>query len=260
VGKVGGDILGDFVIRDMEGRGIDITGITKSSRSQTSSTIIIPVRGEDRRYIHVVGANDDLRSEDFDLEMVAACRVLYVGGYLLMSGLNQKSVSKLFKFAQERGTITVLDVIVPAGFHGIMEDTLAEVLPYTDVFLPNNDEALLLTGRDDPLEQVRIFSELGCRISVVTMGERGTLAMGGGQTLIAPPFSVDVIDPSGAGDAFDAGFIWGMLEKWDLRKILIYASALGASACLRLGATSSVFTKKQIDAFLAKNVLELEVL
>ncbi len=260
IGKVGDDIFGEFIIRDMKEKGLDTSGITVTSQFPTSKTIIIPVKGEDRRFIHVIGANADLGYDDLDLDMIRSSRALYIGGFLLQSKMDQEAVGRLFRFAKEKGIVTALDVIVPSNFKDSIEYSVAKVLPYTDLFLPNLDEASLLTGTADPLEQARIFNRLGCNVVVITMGEEGSLVMRGEQALRATSFRIDVVDPSGAGDAFDAGFIWGMLQGWDLERIINFASALGASACLELGATPGVFTKDEIGKFLERNRLSIEVL
>jgi sugar/nucleoside kinase (ribokinase family) len=260
IGKVGDDIFGEFIIRDMKEKGLDTSGITTTSEFPTSKTIIIPVKGEDRRFIHVIGANADLAYDDLDLDMIRSSRALYIGGFLLQSKMDQKAVARLFRLAKERGIVTALDVIVPSDFRGSIEDSVALVLPYTDLFLPNIDEATLLTGTADPLEQARIFNRLGCKVVVITMGEEGTLVLKGDQTLRSTSFRIDVIDPSGAGDAFDAGFIWGILQGWELKHTLTFASALGASACLELGATPGVFTQDEAEGFLKRNHLSIEVL
>jgi sugar/nucleoside kinase (ribokinase family) len=260
IGKVGDDIFGEFIIRDMNEKGLDTSGITVSSRFSTSKTIIIPVKGEDRRFIHVIGANADLGYDDLDLAMIQSSRALYIGGFLLQPKMDQKAIARLFRFARERGIVTALDVIVPSDFRGNVEDSVAAVLPFTDIFLPNIDEATLLTGSADPLEQARIFNRSGCKVVVITMGEEGTLVIDGDQALRSASFGVDVVDPSGAGDAFDAGFIWGLLQGWELKRTLTFASALGASACLELGATPGVFTQDEIGKFLEDNRLSIEVL
>lgn len=260
IGKVGNDIFGEFIIRDMTAKGLDASGVKVSPNFPTSRTIILPVIGQDRRFIHVIGANADLGYEDVDLEMVAQSRALYVGGFLVQPKLDQTALARLFKFSKERGLLTFLDVIVPAGKKYDVAGTVAEALPYTDVFLPNDDEAALLTGKDDPLEQARIFLEHGCGVAVITMGEKGAVVRTKRETLRAPAFKVEVVDPSGAGDAFDAGFIWGMLQGWEMRRTLEFAAALGASACLKLGCTPGVFTLPEAEEFLKNNKLEIEML
>jgi sugar/nucleoside kinase (ribokinase family) len=258
VGKVGDDVFGDFIIQDMANRGLDVAGIRRSKSVGTSKTMIITVTGEDRRFIHTLGASADFTYGDIDLDLVARGKVLYVGGYLVLPKLDPDSLAQLLQFAKERGLLTVLDVIVPAGGGHHVSTDLAQVLPHVDVFLPNDDEGRLLTGEEDPVEQARCFLSYGCPNVVITMGGRGAIAANQQSILRAPAFAVPVVDPSGAGDAFDAGYIYGLLKGWPLARTLTFASAIGASACMKLGTTPGVFTAEEARSFLDQNELELE--
>ena len=259
IGKVGNDAFGDFVIQDMAAKGLEVTGIRRSDTVGTSKTMIIPVIGEDRRFIHTVGANGDLSYEDIDLDDIARASVLYVGGYLVLPKLEQESLVRLFAFGKAQGAKTMLDVIVPAGSADHHVTThLAQVLAYTDVFLPNDDEARLLTGMVDPVAQAKRFLDYGCPNVIITMGEKGALAATQNEMLRAPSFQMEVIDPSGAGDAFDAGYIFGLLHGWSLQRTLEFASAIGASACTKLGCTPGVFTLAEAEDFLKRNHLEIQ--
>jgi sugar/nucleoside kinase (ribokinase family) len=221
--------------------------------------MIIPVIGEDRRFIHTLGANADLRYDDVDLDLIARAKVLYVGGYLVLPEIDQDSLVKILRHAKECGLQTVLDVIVPTGRGERRVATdLAQALPYVDVFLPNDDEGRLLTGEVDPVAQAECFLGYGCPNVVITMGEHGSLAASQEEMLRAPAFRVEVVDPSGAGDAFDAGYILGLLRGWSLRRTLTFASAIGASACTKLGTTPGVFTMPEAEAFLEQNHLPIE--
>lgn len=253
IGKVGNDVFGDFITHLMTEKGIETFGIRRSQSCPTSRTVIIPVIGQDRRFIHTFGANAELTWEDIDLELIAMGRVLYVGGYLGLPGLDQDALVQLLAFAKARGARTVLDVIVPSTASYDVDDALGQILPFTDVFLPNDDEAALLTGEKDPARQAAAFLARGCGTAVVTMGERGVLAKTAVQTVRAPAFQVETVDPSGAGDAFDAGFIMGLLKGWDLGKTVEFACAIGASATTKLGCTPGVFTMAEARAFLAEH-------
>ncbi|MFW6180643.1 MAG: carbohydrate kinase family protein [Spirochaetota bacterium] len=277
-GKVGRDVLGDYVVRALSEQGVDTAGVCRSASLPTSSTMIIPVHGEDRRYIHAPGANTELGAEDVSRVLAARCRALYLGGFLLQPLLDPESVGGLFAAARARGALTALDVIVPAGSgpeEGCsqgpeespapgpapipeLESVLGPVLPHTDLFLPNRDEAAALTGTPDPCRQAEIFTDLGAGTVAVTMGAEGAVLRSGGQTLRAPVYPVEVVDPSGAGDAFDAGFIWGMLQGWDLERTAAFASALGASACTALGCTGGVLTGPEALAFIERNPLRID--
>ena len=258
-GKVGGDIFGTFVLQDLERKGVDISGISRSNAFGTSKTVILPVTGDDRRFIHTFGANSDFRVGDIDPANLETARVFYVGGYLVLPEMRPDELATMLRAARERGVRTVLDVVVPAGDAADSLRQLAQVLPYVDVFMPNDEEAHRLTGEDDPRRQAQALLNLGCGAVVITMGGRGTLVMDRQQTIEAPSFAVEVVDSSGAGDAFAAGFILGLLEGWSLPDTLRFASAIGASSCTRLGCTPGVFTREQAQAFLQTHELPMKI-
>jgi len=262
IGKVGNDIFGEFIIRDMKSKGLDTRGVKISSQASTSKTMIIPVISQDRRFIHTLGANGEFSYEDIDLEMIAAAEILYIGGYLVIPRLDQKSLTNILKFAREKGLRTVLDVVVPseAGEEYRAENTLRQALPYTNIFVPNDDEARLLTGKEEPEEQAETFLNYGCEVAVITQGEKGALLKTRKETILTPAFKIEVVDHSGAGDAFDAGLIMGMLQNWDWPQTLEFASAVGASACTKLGCTPGVFTMGETMKFLEKNKLPLQIM
>ena len=214
-GKVGNDLFGDFIIRDLRHKSVDISGISRSTNYATSKTVILPVTGEDRRYIHTFGANADFAASDLDLLLSKRPRVFYLGGYLTLPALRSNELCALLQLA------------------------------------PNDDEAGRLTGESDTQRQARQLLRFGCDTVVITMGERGALLMNRHEIITMPAFVTSVVDPSGAGDAFAAGVIVGVLEKWEMAQTLRFASAIGASACMALGCNAGVFTRPQADAFLA---------
>ena len=252
-GHVGRDLFGDFVVQDLARKGVNTAGISRSSKHGTSKTVILPVTGEDRRYLHTFGANADFAVSDIDLDLINHARVFCVGGYLALPGLRADELRTVFQQAQASDVHTVLDVVVPAGEGHDALAALTPVLPYVDFFLPNDDEAARLTGEPEPHQQARRLLELGCRNVVITLGEHGALLMNAEETIEVPAFAMPVVDPSGAGDAFAAGLIVGLLEGWDMRQMLRFASVMGASACTALGCNAGLFTRQQAEAFLAAN-------
>jgi sugar/nucleoside kinase (ribokinase family) len=254
-GMVGADALGDFIRADLGRKGLaDLSGIRSDPSTATSQTVILPVRGQDRRYIHALGANARFSLQEIDPAAVGRARVLYIGGYGVLPGLDPSSLAQLFAYAREKGVITVLDVagVEPQGGRAGMQ----EILPQTDVVLPNNDEAAVLTGLPDPQAQARQLLAMGAGTVVITQGARGALAATrDGRMLRAAAYPVELVDGSGCGDAFDAGFILGLLEGWDLRRTVLFASAVGASCCTRLGCTAGVFTRQQAEAFVASRAV-----
>ena len=100
VGKVGEDLFGDFVKKDLERLGVDTFAVRRSSTHPTSNTYIVNVRGEDRRFLHSIGANADFRFEDIDLATLDGARVLYVGGYMVMPDFGPQHLAQLFREAK----------------------------------------------------------------------------------------------------------------------------------------------------------------
>jgi sugar/nucleoside kinase (ribokinase family) len=257
-GRVGSDVFGDFIIADLNAKGVDTSAIHKSATIGTSKTVVLPVVGEDRRFIHTFGANAEFTSADIALDTIPPGGLLYLGGFLIMPSLDAGSVAEQFRAARDRGITTVLDVVVPVGSGDASMRLLEQLLPHTDYFLPNDEEAHALTGLSDPLEQAKRFLAAGCGTALITQGKGGTLLLSGTQRFEAGVFPIDFVDGSGSGDAFAAGFITGMTEQWDMARTLSFASAVGGSACTKLGCTTGVFTRDQAERFLDRNTIEIK--
>jgi sugar/nucleoside kinase (ribokinase family) len=258
IGKVGEDLFGEFVLRDLKRLGVDTSYVRRSQTHPTSITFIVNVQGQDRRYIHCFGANADFSISDIEDRVLNGARALYVGGYLAMPAFRPEHLVELFRKAKLRRMITVLDVVIPAGSPSALEN-IRPALLYTDLFLPNEDEAHALTGRCDPLEQAETLARFNpAGTIVITQGSAGAVARRGSEILRAGAYKVNSIDESGSGDAFDAGFLVGMLEGWSLEGSLRFASAVGASCTRSLGCHDGVFSLDEALAFVAKNQLEIE--
>lgn len=256
-GKVGNDFFGDAVARELLAKGVRTDALRRSSSYNTSKTVILPVVGEDRRYIHTIGANADFMVDDIDLTAAEQARVFALGGYFVLPKLASPRLIELLAGLRETGIRTVLDIIVPASTHHPTLDDLRPILPHVDVFMPNSVEATMLTGETDPQKQAGLFLQAGCATAIITRGRDGALLMNERETLAAPPVPVEVVDVSGAGDAFAAGFIVGLLERWPPGDALRFASVIGASACTKLGCTGGVFTRKEAEMYVQTHSLPI---
>lgn len=255
-GRVGDDLSGRVVRQALAAANVDTSWLLETPGVGTSSTLIINVRGEDRRFIHAAAANSVFDGSELTAELIRSARVLYLGGFLLMPRLLGEAAAKLFRMARESGVLTVLDVVIPDPQGGW--DQLQTVLPFTDVFLPNVDEAWQLTGLDDPRCQAERFKEAGAGTVVVTCGREGAVLVDGRRTLRSGSFCVEFVDGTGSGDAFAAGYIHGMLDDLPVERCLEIGSALGASCVRQPGATTGVFDKAELSAFLSTQKLAIE--
>jgi sugar/nucleoside kinase (ribokinase family) len=146
-------------------------------------------------------------------------------------------------------------VVVPQSTANFGE--FQRLLAHIDYFLPNGEEARQITGRSDPLEQLRAFGDAGANTVIITRDKAGAVAGRSGEYWRCGVFPVAVVDPSGSGDAFSAGIITGVLRGWDMPQILRYASALGASATQAVGTTDGVFTAAEAEEFVASRPLPI---
>jgi sugar/nucleoside kinase (ribokinase family) len=256
VGRVGEDVFGRVVADMLRQRHVDVSALQISPDVETSQTLIINVVGQDRRFIHTFGANSAFRAGDIPLPRVANCRVLYLGGYLLMGGVQADELVPVFAAARQAGAKTVLDVVTPGRADYLPR--LEKILPYVDVFLPNDLEAELILGEKDPLRQAERFQQLGARTVIITMGDRGSFLVGPGVRLRAESYRVPFVDGTGGGDAFAAGYIDGLLRGQDEAECLRIGSAVGASCVRAVGTTTGVFTRPELEAFLRHNPLRIE--
>jgi sugar/nucleoside kinase (ribokinase family) len=256
VGRVGKDVFGRVVAEMLREAGIDVSGLKFSTTADTSQTLIVNVAGQDRRFVHCFGANAEFTSSDIPTEDLSRCKVLYVGGYLAMPALRQEDLIPSFIAARKAGAKTVLDVVTPGKGEHLSK--LDKLLPHVDVFLPNNHEGELMTGEKDPFKQAEVFRRLGAGTVVITMGGEGSVVVHPGGKLRAGTYPIEYIDGSGGGDAFDAGYIYGLLHGLGVEDCLKVASALGASCVRAIGTTPGVFTKPECEEFMRKHTLKIE--
>jgi sugar/nucleoside kinase (ribokinase family) len=248
-GRVGGDFYGEFLRGELGAFGVDTSGLLRSEARGTSKTVVLPVAGEDRRFIHTFGANAEFSVQDVVRSQLGDCDVFYLGGYLVLPAVSAIELAGLCAEARSGNARTVLDVVVPRDAEVSLE-SLREVLPHVDVFVPNEDEARALTGEVDPHRQAARLFEAGAGIVIVTRGTEGAVLRSRDELLDVPAPRVDSIDQSGAGDAFSAGLIAGLLAGWDAERTVRFASVVGASATTALGCTAGVYSRADAEAFL----------
>ncbi len=256
VGLVGKDVFGRHVRESLEAAGVDCRLLCESATSQTSQSLIVNVQGEDRRFIHALGANANFDASQVTPEMVRDCRVLFLGGYLLADNPPVENVTRLFQAARDAGIPTLLDVVIPGP--GEYWARLRPVLALTDVFMPNEDEAALLTGETDPWRQAEAFRSAGVGTAIITRGGQGCVILSDEGRFQAEAHRVPFVDGTGSGDAFVSGYILGLLRGAGTLDCVRLGSAMGASCVRSTGATTGVFNAAELDEFVTGHPLRIE--
>ncbi len=204
-GAIGTDPAGDMLSSLLSGSGVDTTMLVRRDDVQTSASVL-PIRPNgERPAFHVVGANASYGPADVDLDALATATHLHLGGPEFMGG---EAAAGILSSARERGVVTSADVLAP-GEMGVLE-WIAASLPHLDFFLPNDEQVLGFTGADDLESGCRALVDRGVGCVAATCGGEGALIVDGESSAQVPALEVEVVDTTGCGDAFSAGFLRGL--------------------------------------------------
>ena len=255
-GRVGNDLFGREVRHLLSEQGVDTSRLEVSDKVPTSSTFVLNVKGDDRRFIHCVGANAEYDGLNLSSDEIRLARSIFIGGFGLMESLTTERAIRLFQIAREANVITALNVVIPQ--HSNLGTWLVPVLPWTDYFFCNDDEADRITGESDPIRQAESLHELGAKTAIVTRGDKGAILIGPNARLRAGVYNVTRVDGTGTGDAFASGFLDALLRGEEIAQCLKSGTAMGASCVRSMGATTGVFNSAQLTEFIKTQPLSIE--
>ncbi len=252
VGALGDDLIGDIVIAAMARHGVDTTGLVRKSDAQTSATIL-PIRPNgDRPAFHVPGATRLFTRADINLEPIRDSRVLLIGAPDALAGMTGEELAQVAGAARSSGALVAVDVLHP----GRPEDLgrLAPLLAVTDWFVPNGDQILALTGREEPADAIKDVQALGATAVAVTCGADGCLVAGPGDRApeALPALPVEVVDTTGCGDGFTAGLLTGLLAGAAPLDAAWLGLACGALVATGLGSDAGIEDLGQVLSFLER--------
>lgn len=244
-GKVGRDPYGEFVINELERCGVGTHGIIRDPTIRTGVTISLTYP-HDRALLTYLGSIAALCLDDLDLGLLPGYHHLHSASIFLQRGL-RPGLPALYRAAKEAGLTTSLDSgWDPEKRWGY---DLFGTLPYVDFFLPNEAEALHLTKTGTVEEAAIELSRLAGTV-VVKLGREGALARAGEQVWKVPGFKVEVVDTTGAGDAFNAGFLYAhLIEGRSMPEALRFANACGAIAVTTIGGAAALPSAAEVNAF-----------
>ena len=245
-GAIGTDPVGDMLLALLERGGIDTSLLVRRDDVQTSASVL-PIRPNgDRPAFHVVGANATYGPDDAPHDEIARATHLHLGGPEFMGGEN---AAKILARARSEGVTTSADILAP-GEPGLLE-WIAGALPELDYLLPNREQVLAFTGEDDLVAGARKLIERGVDCVVATCGAEGAVIVDADSDERVPAYEVDVVDTTGCGDAFSAGFLRGL----SLGRSRADSAALGCAAAALvaqgLGSDHGDFDLARADEFAA---------
>ena len=225
--KVGDDLNGEFIRRELGKLGVDTTGFCVSPTESTPFTFVAIHTDGDRTFIHTPGANLTFSPGDLDLNRVLSADYLLYHDLWVLPAFDGKPAASLLAEAQKRGVATLLDE--DFGY-GPRRDQLEEMLPYCDYFIPSYHDLSGIYPGASPEEMAAVLLARGARHVVLKMGQEGCVVAWGNERHRVPCLPAKVVDTTGAGDCWDAGFIAALAHGED-----IVAAARTGNACAAFG-------------------------
>jgi sugar/nucleoside kinase (ribokinase family) len=252
MGAIGEDGLGDYMVNTMKHYGINTDSLKRKKGVQTSATML-PIRPNgERPALHVIGANGELTWNDLDLDVIANADILHMGGTSLLSKFDGEPTRRVLEFAKKKGLLTTFDLV--AVERPDLLDLIEPCLPFVDYFMPGLEEAEMMCGLTDRREIIKFFLDRGTKHTVFKMGGRGSsvayIKNGKITEKRIPCFKVPVVDSTGCGDSYCAGFIIGISKGWDLEKAARLGSAAGSLVIQGLGSDAGITDLKETIEFM----------
>jgi sugar/nucleoside kinase (ribokinase family) len=244
-GVIGRDLWGDYCLESLRERGVDVSAVQRHSTVHTGVTVSIS-SAADRALVTYLGAITALHAADISDDLLRSAQHLHVSSYYLQQGLRSEC-AELFSRATALGLTTSLD----PGFDPAerWDSDIREVLRSVDVFLPNESELAGITRCTDTADSLRVLQN-GRTLTVAKLGAHGAVALMEGRLVAQPPFSVQPVDTTGAGDSFNAGFLHAWLQGQSLQRALMLAAACGAVSTLSVGGATGQATLEEAEALM----------
>jgi sugar/nucleoside kinase (ribokinase family) len=245
-GAIGSDAFGDVLVRLLEHGGVDPSLLVRRTDVQTSATVL-PIRPNgERPALHVIGANATYGPDDAPWDAIAAATHLHLGAPEFMGG---EAAARILSFAREHGVVTSADILAPGEQAAQIVDWIAPAFEHLDYLLPNDEQVLALSGAGDLEAGARALLDRGIGCVAATAGADGAVVVSAEGSQRVPAFSVEVVDTTGCGDAFSAGFLRGRSLDRSLRDSAVLGCATAGLVAQGLGSDHGDFDLESVDAF-----------
>jgi sugar/nucleoside kinase (ribokinase family) len=249
--QVGRDPLGDFVISEARKYGVETRGVVRGN-VHTPYTFVCVMPGGQRSFFHTMGTNGTLCYDDINLDIVRGAKFCFVTGTMVMKTFDGQQTARLLGEAQKAGARTLLDTVyLDSAPRDMWHANIHPALPVLDYFIPSQPEARAITGLSEPSEMARYFQDRGCRNVVIKLDEKGAFCRDAdGVESYVPSYCVErVVDTTGAGDSWCAGFLAGLHEGLSMPDAALLGNATAAHCIQAAGASTGIVPLEQIKAF-----------
>jgi sugar/nucleoside kinase (ribokinase family) len=240
IGKIGADNFGKFLLDTLNSEKVDVSGLKVDRNVSTSASMVMISADGERSILHSFGANAKFNFDDINLDIVRKSKILLIAGTFLMPDFDGEGTRKLLKFAKENDVLCCMDTAWDSKGQWLKK--IDSSLEYLDWFMPSYDEAYEMSGKPKPEDIAQFFYTKGVKNVIIKLGCEGCFVKPGNEKgFLSPAFNkVKVIDTSGAGDSFCAGFVAGLYKGWDIPHCVYFANAVGAHCIIQIGTTAGI--------------------
>ncbi len=243
IARLGEDEDGEYIRDDLNREGVNTSGLRVEAGSKTHISIVL-VESEinERSFVARWATGSPIAPPEFTEQDITSAKILFIDN--VTEGTNQA-----VEWARSAGMTVVMDPSPSA-------EGLREFLPMVDVPIVPEVFAQKWMPNHPPEDTAKSLVDLGAKIAVVTLGEQGAVVCTPEDGISKySAYPVDVVDTTGAGDAYHGAFMVGLIEEWDVPKIARFASAVGSLNCRHLGGRTGLPTRDEVEAFIAKHSL-----
>jgi len=252
ISKVGRDDFGKYCLQALESKKIKTLNVIRDGKLRTGLTVSLNFR-DDKAQVTYPGAIPHLYYKDISQKVFRQNDHLHISSFFLQDGL-VSSFPQLFQDAKQMGMSTSMDP--NCDNRNQWNSGIWKCLEFIDLLLLNEMEAINIAKAKSVNRALEIFAQKVPTV-VIKLGSKGALAKSRGQVIQLSAFKIKPIDSTGAGDSFDAGFLFSHLSGFDLRKSLTVANACGALSTQGLGGTATQADWDEVQRFVRKQAQNL---
>ncbi len=249
LGCVGDDVWGSLALNAFKNNGVNVSGISITPETSTGLNFAAVSKGGERTFFNAWGANIWTEPSSFNLDIIKSTSILQITGHPLTRSANKSIVLKAIDIAQSNNIPICMDTSIRPVFDNPEE--IRSVIPKLKICILGYKEACYLVNEDEPFTIAEHILSQGPEMVAIKLSEKGSVLVTKTKRSIVPPYQVDTVDTTGAGDTFTAGIIVGWLSKLDLYSTGVLANMLGALATTVYGAGTKLPGANEITSFIA---------
>jgi len=257
IGVVGDDEFGKLLLDHLGEDGVDTSHIRVAKGYTTGTAFNMYYSTGARKFVFHLrhAAAGQLSPRDIEKEYISNSKFLHImGSALAVNEKSKKACYKAAEIAHDSGVTVTFDPNLRPELLDVetIRKICEPILKVSRVVLPSRDEAKTLTGKTNPIEAGKELLEMGPEMAVIKMGAKGALTVTRDDIVFEPAFKVSEVDPTGAGDVYDAAFVYGLLRDWPLGRTMELASAVGAMKVTKIGPMSGASSLEEVVEFIKK--------